>query len=131
MTTFHDPPKQDDPELDGTYNRERNRLVALTGICPFCKGKITPEETYTQNGLKLGSSCCWVSMEILDNLDVFQALPPNLQQIALKRARDELTYLVRFHAEQRSKPAEPTAPWIDEFMAKMDRKLARNKSAPH
>lgn len=92
-----------DREWEELHESERLRVNSIApwsndlDICPFCHKPIALEEIRTQAGLVWGSECCFVTLEILGNLDVFRGLPGNLQQIELKRVRDELTYLVRMN----------------------------------
>ena len=57
--------------------------------CPFCGGKIARVEETNLAGKREYSLCCDVPLEVIDNYEVFSALPPALQRIALKRGREE------------------------------------------
>lgn len=59
-------------------------------ICPFCGGRIARTWEVTSAGEREYSECCEVSLDLLDNYDVYAALPPALQQIAIGSDRKEL-----------------------------------------
>ena len=63
--------------------------------CPFCGGTVSEYEFTNMGGTIRASGCCDVSMELIENYDVFEALPPPLQQAALEgdRARQEAIYV--------------------------------------
>lgn len=56
-------------------------------ICPLCAGEICRVEITTVCGKRAFSLCCDAPLEIIDNWDVFGALPGNLQQVALERIK--------------------------------------------
>lgn len=92
-----------DREWEELHESHRLRVNSIApwsnelDTCPFCGEPIELQQIRTQAGLVWGSECCFVTLEILSNLDVFRGLPENLQQIELKRVRDELTYLARMY----------------------------------
>lgn len=113
-----------------TRESERRRLNKIApwenklDICPFCDKPVEMREIHTQKGFVWGSECCFVGIDILDNLGVFQGLPRNVQQAALERSRAELTYINKMHMLPRGEPVE----WIEEFMASLEDEGARNKA---
>ena len=52
--------------------------------CPFCGGKVQEYGWQCSGGSVRASLCCDVSMDLIENYDVFAALPAPLQQAALK-----------------------------------------------
>jgi len=52
--------------------------------CPFCGGTVQEYGWQCSGGSVRASLCCDVSMELIENYDVFEALPPPLQQAALE-----------------------------------------------
>jgi len=57
--------------------------------CPKCGEQITRVEITTSAGVRAFSLCCDIPLEILDNWDVFEGLPENLQQAAIDRIKAE------------------------------------------
>lgn len=113
-----------------TQETERVRLNKIApwenklDICPFCDKAVEMREIHTQKGFVWGSECCFVEIDILNNLDVFQGLPGNVRQAALARSRAELTYINKMNAI----PMGETVEWIEEFMASLKDGEVRHKA---
>ena len=63
--------------------------------CPFCGGTVQEYGWQCSGGSVRASLCCDVSMDLIENHDVFEALPPLLQQATLEgdKARQEAVFV--------------------------------------
>ena len=61
----------------------------MMSTCPFCGGTVSEYELTNMGGTIRASGCCDVSMDLIENYDVFEALPAMLQQAALEKDRTE------------------------------------------
>lgn len=62
--------------------------------CPFCGGAVVRTGHDAGGGIIEESACCWTPMELIDNYDVFSALPKLLQKLAIegKKAEHQALY---------------------------------------
>lgn len=75
-------------------------------VCPICNEPITRVEIVTSSGERALSLCCGIPLEIIDNWEVFEGLPGNLQQAAIERARAEYAEMDKADAEKSRRFAE-------------------------
>lgn len=90
--------------------------------CPICNGHVTRVEVSRNGGTIAYSLCCGVPLEILDNWEVYEALPEPLQNIAIERAKAD-------HEALRQKWADDTKRFKEALVKHGNRKgLMKGKS---
>ena len=57
--------------------------------CPLCGGQVIRAGHISDAGETHFTLCCDASLELIDNYEVYEALPPPLQQVALERDRQQ------------------------------------------
>jgi hypothetical protein len=90
--------------------------------CPICDGQIIKTERSGSGGTIAYSLCCGVPLEILDNWDVYEALPEPLQFLAIERAKADHEALRQQWAKDterfRETEARYKSRWPDERLMK-------------
>lgn len=62
--------------------------------CPFCGGMVREILDQDSGGLRAFSLCCDMPQELIDNYDVFSALPEHLQKLAVERKKADYAAMV-------------------------------------
>jgi hypothetical protein len=83
----------------------------MAGICPICEGEICHVEVTDVAGTRAFSLCCGAPTEIIDNWDVFEALPKNLQTAAIERVKAEYAAMDEVSAENTRRCKENEDRW--------------------
>lgn len=55
--------------------------------CPFCGGQVTRVIASSAAGERAYSLCCDVGLDLIDNFEVFEALPADLRDLAIEQGR--------------------------------------------
>lgn len=97
--------------------------------CPFCGQRMCRAQISTSSGLRETSLCCDMPLEFIDNYDVFSGLPANLQQLAIRRKKDEYAAMDARDAELQDAFKQSSDKWIEEFISSLDQETQRNQGA--
>ena len=89
----------------------QTETVELLKVCPSCGGAITRCSFSDAGGVRNFSLCCDVPLEIIDNWDVYEGLPENLQQVAVEKIKARYAEMTRVSKENARRFKENDERW--------------------